>query len=134
MHLPGVLRRQDCTLKPRPLIIAAVVTVAALACVVPWWWEIWLWVAYEERTRSRNVYYVKNADGLPGPKYYMPDQTCPGCRRGMHSEFCDLPGGFSVFVGGDKDWRKGYVRYARPTGSRIQAYCTCPTCHPERER
>ena len=38
MHLPNLLGASQ--MKRRPLIIAAVVTVAALACVVPWSWEV----------------------------------------------------------------------------------------------
>ena len=69
-------------MKRRPLIIAAVVTVAAVACVMPWWWEIWLAVAYEEKTAQREqwMYLKKRFSWLPGLDGFIPNQVCPRCR------------------------------------------------------
>ena len=83
-------------MKRRPLIIAAVVTVAALACVVPVWWEIWLAVAYEKRIQKSSgstaeganvgiVFYVQRADFLPGRDWFVPLQACIPCQVGSHS-------------------------------------------------
>ncbi len=129
-------------MKRRPLIIAAVVTVAALACVVPFWWDAWLWVAYEERAERGAPYYVKTAEWLPGPEFFTESQTCEPCSKLDHTRCFRV----WMFIRNDKiievtalsksgrplDIPAGFDYRNAPASSR--GYCTCPTCHPERER
>ncbi len=89
-------------MKRRPLIIAAVVTVAALACVVPVWEDVWLWVGYsyhdgsglkswfdeEKNPVSDDMYgWKKRWSIFPGPDYILPNQTCTGCLH-SHIQSC----------------------------------------------
>ncbi len=133
-------------MKRRPLILAAVVTVAALACVVPWWWEIWLAVAYEERAladgHGHDGWFIleKRYSWLPGrPRLPAERLLCRYCRNNNHkrcagdlmlleprNSFGDPPSGKSVVW---LDEGEGYVECA--PGYSV---CICPTCHPERER
>ena len=98
-------------MKRRLLIIAAVVTVAALACVVPMWWEIWLAVAYEEQVPDPTK-YSKRFSFLPGPTEYYRPEVCAACNAGRCSVCIE----------------------ERSAQLDIWADCTCPTCHPESER
>jgi len=123
-------------MKRRPLLLAAVVMVAALACVVPWWWEIWLVVAYEKNESEGGVLFYSRrgvaVDDMKESDYFVPPQRCEGCREEMHLERC---GGWTNYATGPHshgfsvlDTKNPCHRYEYP------AACTCPTCHPERER
>ena len=124
-------------MKRRPLIIAAVVTVAALACVVPWWWEVWLWVAYEEKTNrilthlggsGEVIYHEKRIEWLPGPMWIGRDQSCHPCNAIQEADY--HVGQCSREI--DLMWSDRVVKLKDRYGKQVT--CTCPTCHPERER
>ena len=126
----------------RPLIIAAVVTVAALACVVPWWEDVWLFVAYRElrdddsiRQHGLVFQYIKRAPWIPGKDKITPNQLCVFCQKPTkdgetsHDHCAD-----GWFV---RDSQLLSIEFFRPIYSEADetvALCTCPTCHPERER
>ena len=70
-------------MKRRPLLLAVVLTVAAVACIAPFWWEIWFAVAYENMHAPDGLaYYQKRTAWLPGQPVAVPDQPCPNCRTG----------------------------------------------------
>ncbi len=131
-------------MRRRPRIIAAVVTVAALACVVPVWEDVWLWVRYERHDEfgKDGMYYLeKRWEWVAGGVLTVPEQACASCRspehpgcvedifnhlsptpwlvNSVHDPRSQRPWHFAgdVKIPFSNDWR-----------------CTCPTCHPERER
>ncbi len=118
----------------RPLIIAAVVTVAALACVVPLWEDVWLWVAYEEKVSAFGVRYFSKRWGWD---YYVPPgQICDGYRLDSFEgddHHCGQVTGHETHTLRLSGYRDGRT-LALGIGVSFEFDCTCPTCHPERER
>ena len=131
-------------MKRRPLIIATVVTVAALACVVPVWEDVWLWLRYGEDKETiygvssvpiglrglwgdravrtfplTQTLWKKRFSWLPGPDYLVEAGVCGRCDGLSFRHSCT-----------------GNVELMRigPYETLATAPCTCPTCHPERER
>ena len=124
-------------MKRRPLILAAVVTVAALACVVPVvWWDVWLWVAYEERVSEFGLRFfsrkwVEDEDLASYDCYVPAGQICGYCQEDDGDHCGDL-------------WSQSQHHHylviwlddagTNGIGITYKSGCTCPTCHPERER
>ena len=115
-------------MKRRPLIIAAVVTVAALACVVPVWEDVWMWVAYEERTMVHFEGWVinkKRVEWLPGPAWVLRDQLCSSCLDSEHRH-CKI--GLLILRRRTVELEGGEIW---EMGDGDDAACICPTCPGE---
>ena len=145
-------------MKRCPLIIAVVVTVAALACVVLMWEDMWMWVAYEKKTVEspsfRGVeFFQKRPLSLPGPACVIPPQVCPKCRGISYKaiiidENADTQYASVCLHGYWVNMNENDVGTVIPAPMApeqrvfIRSFgdlftCTClkgPTCHPERER
>ena len=129
-------------MKRRPLLLAVVLTVAAVACIAPFWWEIWLMVAYEEKSKHP-LMYDKRFYWIPGAPLLLMDSTCGRCIRTVLGDEgdqsahikCDLLWYFRdgaifqmVLLGSDRH-REAFIE---SVAEFPHAVCTCPTCHPER--
>ncbi len=149
MHLPHLPSGAN-QVKRRPLLLATVLTVTAIACIVPFSWEIWLRVAYApacpilqdgaplfpDEPQQIFVHY-KRIEWGPGALLYVPPQACRHCKKTEH-ENCSVA--WKVFdryqASRLMPLRKSKWDVAKKWGKPISevTYCTCPTCHPERER
>ena len=78
-------------MKRRPLLLALVLTIAAVGCIAPFWWEIWLRVAYRSiEVETSYPMWVKRTKFVPGADLYCLPQPCIFCREQYH-ENCMNP-------------------------------------------
>ena len=67
--------------------MAGVVVVLVVCVVVPFWEDIWVTMAYEQKPMkqskhgfSSGMYYLeKRSSWIPGQRYLVPPQVCGGC-------------------------------------------------------
>ena len=127
------------------ILLAAVVTVAVLVCVVPWWSELLLRLTYRERALADGYHHdgwfilEKRYSWLPGPPRLPAERLlCRYCRNNNHKRcageliLLEPVNHFSnTFSGNSKVWLdegEGLVECA--AGYTI---CICSICHPERK-
>ena len=118
-------------MKRRPLLLAVVLTVAAVACIAPFWWEIWLMVAYERRIATEGLLCFTRKgveESTLGPEdiYIPPGQLCGDCRVDEHCRENSLCQPHEMTLVREKGGRKFSF------GVNYSGNCSCPTCHPER--
>ena len=105
--------------RPR-LFATGLILAAAIAVIVPFRWEIWLYVAYKKlRTEDGANYCLeKRFDWLPGLQYRSTWRVCESCRHEVHDDCYNLIIVHSVSI---------------PSGSEgCFDACTCPPCFPTR--
>ncbi len=147
----------------RRRIIATAVTVAALACVLPVWEDVWLWLRYEEGVSQLGIaYHQKRVGWIPGHDFRIVDQQCFRCRidatfdeetggwirkphecwnrSNQRSTISDRLSGTLLFSHSEEvPIRTSLAMKTAPT-TYTSLYvvakwsCTCPTCHPERTK
>ncbi len=128
-------------------LLAAVLTVAATVCIASFWWEMWLVVAYEKKVDAQGVAYLERRFGwIPGSYWVARNQTCKQCRQ----DNCNSCAQGWTLTGTSKIHGQWNLRNFNPDdwsiegapgqpdehsrGSLAVAYCTCPTCYPERAK
>ena len=132
-------------MKRKRIIFSAVLLVVIVLCIAPWWWEIWLAVAYEKRSEEGAQYLAKRYSWVPGSQFLIEPQRCQHCDAQEHDNCLNmwivftLRDNFQVlpYQSDGKHAFKGVALKPGESGSDTkisEVPCTCPTCHPERER
>ena len=134
----------------KPRLLALTILVLAVAALVPFTHDLWIWAAYEPgHFRSEHlekitqasgyqfVYYTKRAEWLLGARYYVPPQVCLECaaayiraakaHQKCHNGRCVYP--CKIVFEGDIDWTVLWAVCDSTTAAHSDPFtCTCP--HP----
>ena len=115
-------------MKRKRVILAVVLLVAVVAVVAPFWWEIWLWVAYEEKTSTSVEYLKKRASWLPGNDYVVPNQLCRDCGKRYHDDCAQdfFQRGSSAWIPPFRGWDPRGPYRSEPISVPPTWRCLCP--------